>query len=125
MHTIEQLQDMLAEHNEWQAKINFYRSEIERMKETLSDTLHGESNQYNMPHVEHFQNQFILQKDVLDIMRHDFKQHENKIEAHATKPVLNLANMHQNEREKLYSYEKIFKDLREEFQSFIHKDAFS
>lgn len=78
-----------------------------------------------MPHVEHFQNQFILQKDVLDVMRHDFKQHENKIEAHATKPVLNLANMHQNEREKLISYEKIFKDLREEFQSFIHKDAFS
>lgn len=41
MHTIEQLQDMLAEHNEWQAKINFYRSEIERMKETLSKTLRG------------------------------------------------------------------------------------
>ncbi len=125
MHTIEQLQDMLAEHKEWQAKINFYRSEIERMKETLSKTLQDESNQYNMPHVEHFQNQFILQKDVLDIMRHDFKQHENKIEAHSSKPVLNLAGMHQNEREKLISYEKIFKDLREEFQSFIHKDAFS
>ncbi|MBS1765125.1 MAG: hypothetical protein JSS90_09185 [Bacteroidetes bacterium] len=125
MHTIEQLQDMLAEHKEWQAKINFYRSEIEQMKQTLSSTLNAESNQYNMPHVEHFQNQFILQKDVLDNMRHDFKQHENKIESHSSKPVLNLAGMHLNEREKLVSYEKIFKDLREEFQSFIHKDAFS
>lgn len=125
MHTIEQLQDMLAEHNEWQAKINFYRSEIEQMRKTLSDTLRAESNQYNMPHVEHFQNQFILQKDVLDNMRHDFKQHENKLEAHASRPVLNIINAHQNEREKLTSYEKLFKDLREDFHSFIHKNAFS
>ena len=115
MHTIEQLQDMLAEHNEWQAKINFYRSEIERMKETLSKTLRGESNQYNMPHVEHFQNQFILQKDVLDVMRHDFKQHENKIEAHATKPVLNR-QYNQNE-EKNSFHMKISKPERK-FQSF-------
>ncbi|HMY14669.1 MAG TPA: hypothetical protein PK658_12280, partial [Bacteroidia bacterium] len=78
MHTIEQLEEMLAEHKEWQGKINFYRAEIDRMKTDLASAVMTDRNHYNMPNVEHYQNQFILQRDILDIMRHDFKQHENK-----------------------------------------------
>ena len=125
MHTIEQLEEMLAEHKEWQGKINFYRAEIDRMKTDLASAVMTYRNHYNMPNVEHYQNQFILQRDILDIMRHDFKQHENKIEAHSSNPVTNLAAAHQSEREKLGSFERYFKELRNEFQAFIHKEAFS
>lgn len=99
MHTIEQLEEMLAEHHEWQGKINFYRGEIDRMKGDLASAVMADQNHYNMPNVEHYQNQFILQRDILDIMRHDFKQHENKIEAHSANPVTNLAAVHAGERE--------------------------
>lgn len=125
MHTIEQLEEMLAEHKEWQGKINFYRAEIDRMKTDLASAVMTDRNHYNMPNVEHYQNQFILQRDILDIMRHDFKQHENKIEAHSANPVTNLAAVHAGEREKLQSFERYFKELRNEFKAFIHKEAFS
>jgi len=105
MHTIEQLEEMLAEHKEWQGKINFYRAEIDRMKTDLASAVMADRK--------------------LDIMRHDFKQHENKIEAHSSNPVTNLAAAHQSEREKLGSFERYFKELRNEFQAFIHKEAFS
>jgi hypothetical protein len=125
MHTIQQLEEMLVEHKEWQGKINFYRYEIERMKSELATALMTDRNQYNMPQVEHYQNQFILQRDVLDVMRHDFKQHENKLEDHSSHPMMNLAAMHLSEREKLISFEEIFKELRADFHAFIHKEAFS
>ena len=73
MHTIEQLEEMLAEHHEWQGKINFYRGEIDRMKGDLASAVMADQNHYNMLNVVHYQNQFILQRDILDIMRHDFK----------------------------------------------------
>jgi DNA-directed RNA polymerase specialized sigma subunit len=125
MHTPEQLQEMLAEHHEWQGKINFYRTEIQRMKDELADTITNEKNQYNMAQVEHYQNQFILQRDQLDILRHDFKQHENAIESHHSQPLTNLAAMHLSEREKLMVFERFFKELRTSFHGFIHREAFS
>jgi hypothetical protein len=125
MHTIQQLDEMLAEHKEWQGKINFYKSEIEKLSNELISAVATERNSYNMPQVEHFQNQFILQREVLDIMRHEFKQHENAIESHQARPMENLAAMHMSEREKLVTFEKLFKDLRSDFHGFIHKEAFS
>ena len=76
-----------------------------------------------MPNVEHYQNQFILQRDILDIIRHDFKQHENKIEATpSNKP---CSCVMQRNVKNLVHLKRYFKELRNEFQAFIHKEAFS
>ena len=123
MHTIQQLQEMLAEHKEWQGKINFYNEQLGSLTRELNDFVMREKNKQSLSSVEHFQNQFIRQKEVLDIMRHDFKQHENTIEGHSKNPLQNLAAMHMSEREKLNQFEKIFKELREEFHVFLHNKA--
>lgn len=123
MHTIQQLQEMLAEHKEWQGKINFYKEQISSLTGELDDFVMREKNPESLANVEHFQNQFIRQREVLDIMRHDFKQHENAIEGHSENPLQNLAAMHMSEREKLTQFEKIFKELREEFHNFLHNEA--
>lgn len=122
MHTKEQLLEMHSEHNEWQNKINFYRDEIKGLNKVLSDMVTKSSSPSVLVSVEHFQNQFILQNEVLDIMRHDFKQHENVIEAVQKGKVGNteslLADNHDLYREKLDQFGKIFHDLRTEFKAF-------
>ena len=123
MHTLEQLQDMLAEHKEWQGKINFYKEEVENLKRELEGFVTSDKNPETLAQVEHFQNQFIRQREVLDIMRHDFKQHENAIEGHSKNPLQNLAAMHMSERDKLIQFEKLFRELREEFHGFLHNTA--
>ncbi len=123
MHTYQQLQEMLAEHKEWQGKINFYKEEISKLRNELDAFVATDKSSDNLARVEHFQNQFIRQREVLDIMRHDFKQHENAIECHGKNPLQNLAAMHMAEREKLVVFEKIFRELREEFHSFLHNEA--
>jgi hypothetical protein len=123
MHTIQHLQEMLAEHKEWQGKINFYKEEIIKLNAELEEFVLREKSKELLAQVEHFQNQFIRQREVLDMMRHDFKQHENAIEGHTLNPLQNLAAMHMAERDKLVQFEKIFRQLREEFHSFLHNKA--
>ncbi|CAN5518928.1 hypothetical protein BH11BAC2_BH11BAC2_23050 [soil metagenome] len=78
-----------------------------------------------MPNVEHFQNQFIRQKEVLDIIRHDFKQHENLIESleveKTKEPIEGIQTIHSVQREKLDQFEKIFHDIRNEFNVFLNQ----
>lgn len=123
MHTKEQLLDMHAEHNEWQNKIRFYRDELKQFNGKLSDVVSRGTNVESLTSVEHFQNQFILQNEVLDIMRHEFKQHENDIEAlqNAERPAVSLSANHINQREKLQHFEKLFHELRNEFGNFLNK----
>jgi uncharacterized coiled-coil DUF342 family protein len=122
MHTKEQLLEMHSEHNEWQNKIKFYRDEIKGLNNQLSEMVTKGISPLTLASIEHFQNQFILQNEHLDIMRHDFKQHENNIEAiqkglpdtqHEA-----LTGNHETHREKLDQFVKIFHDLRSEFNAF-------
>ena len=122
MHTKEQLLEMHSEHNEWQNKIRFYRDEIKRLNNQLSEMVSKSSPPQTLASVEHFQNQFILQNEVLDIMRHDFKQHENEIESIQKgvhdNPNASISGNHMTHRESLVQFEKIFHDLRNEFNTF-------
>lgn len=125
MHTNEQLIEMHAEHNEWQNKIKFYRNELKKLNDALGEFVTRKSSSDIMVSVEHFQNQFTVQSEVLDIMRHDFKQHENAIEAKQKNLSVydsNLALNHGNHMERLIQFEKIFYDLREEFHEFMLRD---
>ena len=64
---------------------------------------------------------------MLDIIRHDFKQHENLIQALQEKklaePNDGIQKIHSVQREKLDQFEKIFHDLRGEFNVFLNQMA--
>jgi hypothetical protein len=115
---------MKSEHDNWQNRIKFYRDEIKQFNGNLSRVVQQSIKPNLMPHVEHFQNQFIRQSEVLDIIRHDFKQHENLIEDIASEkqkePIEGILKMHSVQREKLDQFEKIFHELRNEFNVFLN-----
>ena len=62
---------------------------------------------------------------MLDIIRHDFKQHENLIESigdgKAPEPNAGIQKIHNVQREKLDQFENIFHDLRIEFNMFLNR----
>lgn len=124
MHTKEQLMEMKSEHDEWQNRIKFYRDEIKQFNQHLGKVAQPGAPKELMASVEHFQNQFIRQSEVLDIIRHDFKQHENLIEAlevpAITEPQEGIQKVHSTQREKLDQFEKIFHELRGEFNVFLN-----
>ncbi len=125
MHTKQQLVAMKSEHDNWQNRIRFYREEINLFNSHLSKVAVTQVPSDLMPNVEHFQNQFIRQKEVLDIIRHDFKQHENLIESleveKTKEPIEGIQTIHSVQREKLDQFEKIFHDIRNEFNVFLNQ----
>ena len=125
MQTKEQLMEMKSEHDQWQNKLKFYRDEIKQFNNHLENVANPGAPREIMAAVEHFQNQFTVQNEVMDIMRHDFKQHENAIEAkhnflNTNDPGLN--ENHESHKERLAQFEKLFHDLRNEFHGFTQKE---
>lgn len=125
MHTRHQLIEMLSEHKEWQGKINFYKTEIKTLTDELEEFVKTKTSEIDYALVEHFQNQFILNAETLDLMRHDFKQHENRFETINKSPLENLAELHLEEKNKLTQFEKGLKELRESFHTFTRKKTFN
>lgn len=125
MHTKQQLNEMKKEHDQWQDRIRFYKDEISHFNNHLGRLALLRSSVDLMASVERFQNQFIRQKEVLDIIRHDFKQHENLIEAmeqgNASEPNDGIQRIHSIQREKLDQFEHIFHELRNDFNLFLNK----
>ena len=122
MHASTNLNGLQAEHDDWQLTLNSYREEIKNFNKKLEDIVQSRPPIETLASVEHFQNQFIRQNEVLDILRHDFKQHENLIESLSSKQQENtshLLNNHTAQREKLDRFEAIFQQLRNEFTLFL------
>jgi uncharacterized membrane-anchored protein YhcB (DUF1043 family) len=121
MDTNEQLADMLGEHSGWQKSILAYRTELEGFNQHLEEYVKRVPPREISPSVEHFQNQFIRQNEVLDIMRHDFKQFENHVEEaqNGSAPTLEeLSSEKKKCQERLADFDKIFADLKKEFSEF-------
>jgi len=121
METQEQLADLLAEHAGWQNRILHFKNELKAMKEELGMIVSRFTPREVPASTEHFQNQIIVQKDVLDIMRHDFKQFENKVEdAQRTDGKVSeyLQSLCDAYRVRLSDYDKIYHEFKNEFASF-------
>ena len=126
MENQSQLAEMLTEHGRWQQQILKYKDALSEMKETLGVLVAKHTPRDVPANAEHFQNQFILQRDVLDRMRHDFKQYENRIEeaqSSETSVPENLLQVRQAYQARLADYDKLFTELKSEFQAFKKADT--
>lgn len=128
MEQTEKLADLHKEHADWQKSIEKYKEEIKSLNEKLGAIVSRFTPREVPAKVEHFQNQFILQRELLDIMRHDFKQYENMIEGEQKQNELastGLIEIRHAYRTRLKEYNRILNELKEEFSSFEQAEVLS
>jgi uncharacterized protein YnzC (UPF0291/DUF896 family) len=113
------------EHTEWLKAIDFYDSEMDILENRLIEIVQKNNKSSVLAEVEHFQNQFIVQRNNIDEMRHNIKEHMHKVETesirHAGHIPSELVGEHTAVKDSLVSFEKVIQELRKEFNDFLSK----
>ncbi len=117
--------DLHNDHKLWLNTLDFCKQEIgileHRMEENAQRNTQGEV----LAELEHFQNQYIRQREVIDELRHELKQHENALEKevrdHPVAVEHRLFHDHTTHREAMATFEKLYRELKTEFQHWLAK----
>jgi hypothetical protein len=117
---------MSNEQSDWQRGLDFYKDEIKIHAHRLSDVSGMYAPKDAMkPQVEHFQNQFIVQRENIDLLSHDLGTFEKKVSIESQKLAEHISDTtlaeHDVLRNRYTTLEKTINDLRHEHNTFLAK----
>ena len=124
-HTHVYIGDLHFDHMEWLNALQFYKDDITVLEHRLEDIVRRNTNGEVMAELEHFQNQFIREREVIDELRHDIKQEENRLEKEAKDHPVAIDHRyftdHSELRDRMVTFEKLYRELRSEFNRWSAK----
>ena len=119
------MKDLYFELKVWLNELNFFKEEIGFFENRLMEVARKNTDRQMMVELEHFQNQFIRQKEVIDETRHDVKQAENQLERIAHDQPIASDHLyfedHTSLRETMNTFRDIYTDLKKEYLRFLAK----
>ena len=111
-----------VEHHEWLENLKFYKDEIVIFRSRVEEVASKNTSADVLKLVEHFQNQLIIQSNEIDELKHSINEHESYIEKNiGDNPAADhkYLNDHQLERERMESFERLFKEMKEDLHKFL------
>jgi hypothetical protein len=125
MEKVKSITELHDEHKIWLAKLLFYQDELVIMAGRIAEIEKKNTSQEVLSLVDHFQNQLVIQKEQIDILKHDIKSHELFLEGAIMKKHDSLDaekfSDHENHRESIAVFEKIFNELWSELIRFVSR----
>ena len=114
-----------TEHAEWLKGLEFYKEEIHILENRLEEIASKNTAFEARQGIEHFQNQFLVQRNNIDELRHKIKEHISifRKSAELLEEVVEDERLadHENLKDEYLSFEKIMRELRLEFNVFLGK----
>lgn len=119
------LKTLHAENVEWSKSLGFYSDELRSFELRLSEVVIANTGTEVLSQVEHFQNQFIRQREVIDILNHEMNVGEDKIleEVKNNDVATDHRKMedHTELRDQMQAFEKIYREMKAEFIEYLSK----
>ena len=117
------IRSLHLEYRLWINELNFYKEEIRIFERQLESLLHKNPVVEITPRVEQFQNKFILQKEIIDHLKHDLNVSEKQLAAFThdlsgTGVESIRMDNHSRLRERMTTFRKLYTDLKTEFRWF-------
>jgi hypothetical protein len=119
------IKNVTNEHAEWKSTLGFYKDELVIFKNRLTEVAGKNNSKENMQMTEHFQNQFLIQTENIDILQHDINEHLNAMAkevqddaGHVSKEQLVT---HVKLKTRFESEQKVFTGIKKEFTAFLSK----
>ncbi len=117
--------DLHFDHMEWLNALRFYKDELGILEHRLEEMVRRNTSTEVMAELEHFQNQFIREREVIDELRHDIKQQENVLEKEAKEHPVGLDHRyyadHTELRDRMDTYEKLYHELKRDYHRWLAK----
>lgn len=117
--------DLHLDQREWLNALKFYKEDIAILEHRLEDIVRRNTGQEVMAELEHFQNQFIREREVIDELRHDIKQEENVLEKEMKDHPVAIEHRyfadHTDLRDRFQTFEKLYRELKQEFHHWLVK----
>jgi cytosine/adenosine deaminase-related metal-dependent hydrolase len=117
-----------AEHNEWLKGLDFYRDDLKIHERRLLELAGRSADPEISKGVEHFQNQFLIQRNTMDELRHSIREHAAEFGRNVARgdghQSVQMSTTHEALRDGYRSFEKVINELRHEFTSFLSHDHF-
>lgn len=111
------------EYQLWIRELSFYKESIKILEKHLELLVSRNTGKAVRATIEHFQNQFILQKEVIDELKHRLSISEKQLAAFVYEMSgTGLDNIkmdnHTELRQEVIVFRKLFNELKEEFRRF-------
>jgi len=122
-NTKKHLSDLHFEHQLWQSEAKFFADELKIYQNRLDEIATKNNGSEISKKISHFQNQFIIQKEQLDILNHEVKIHEQGLAKFAQENPIALEHRlfedHDSLGDKIAIFKKIYGELKTEFTQFL------
>ena len=114
-----------TDHTIWLKGFGFYKDELDIMESRLADLATRNSTFEARQGVEHFQNQFIVQRNNIDELKHEVNLYVEKLGADAQqyggRMESTMVAEHAALHEKYDEFERVMNILRHEFNEYLSK----
>ena len=114
-----------TDHSTWLNALDFYKKDLAILESRLAEIASKNFNFDARAGMEHFQNQFIVQRNNIDILSHDIREHSQLAAADAKRHPGHIDKARITEHKKVEDevkvFEKVMSDLRHEFNGYLSK----
>ena len=112
-------------HTEWNSVLDLTRDEILSFENRLEEIAKANTGKEMLAQVEHFQNRFIRQKEIMDELRHDIREDELRIAENVKENNVSVEHRKMEEnfelKNRVHVFQKIFNEIKSEFLLFLAK----
>ena len=117
------IDELHFEHQLWANESKFYTDELKIYRKWLEGIASKNTSIDARKQIERFQNQFIIQKEQLDILNHEINVHEQWLSKIAEENPLTIALElfadHATMYDRMIEFRKIYANLKEELNRFV------
>ncbi len=119
------MSDLWFDHNVWINELEFMKDEVKIFERRLEELVVKYTNKEMLAELEHFQNTFIRQKEIIDEYEHEIGLHTKELEKFAKDHPVALDHIHFKDhkiiREKMNSNREIYNQTKNDFFRFLSK----
>lgn len=117
---------MSFEHSSWLRALDFYKQELNILRERLTEVAGKNTGKDTAGQTEHFENQVTVQNENIDTLRHNINENLARSASQAQENKAgyidaDLIKKHEEQRDQFLAVEKVVNELRKDFNVFAAK----